>query len=40
MYTSGAEVKNEEQLIEFCKKINDLFKKQIQYCIDYFKNPS
>ena len=26
MYTSGAEVKNEEQLIEFCKKINDLFK--------------
>lgn len=40
MYTSGAEVKNEEQLIEFCKKINDLFKKQIQYCIDYFENPS
>lgn len=40
MYTSGAEVKNEEQLIEFCKKINDLFKKQIQYCIDYFEKPS
>lgn len=40
MYTSGAEVKNEEQLIEFCKKINDLFKKQIQYCIGYFENPS
>lgn len=40
MYTSGAEVKNEEQSIEFCKKINDLFKKQAQYCIDYFEEPS
>lgn len=29
MYTSGAEVKNEEQSIEFCKKINDLFKNKL-----------
>lgn len=40
LYTSSVEVKNEEQLINFCKKINDLFKKQIQHIIDFFENPS